>query len=140
MEELPGKRARLSLTLFQRHAYASVIPTFKIFSGINSGPCSDFGGDSKDSATIIDADAETMTQIDFKKKQYSVITFAEMKQAMETLRQQMDQGALSPFAAWRHCRRHRRSGPEKGRASEGCGSTAASTGHVSTRDVDGTGD
>jgi len=45
----------------------------------------------KDTATVIDADAETMTQIDFKKKQYSVITFAEMKQAILALRQQMEQ-------------------------------------------------
>src|SRR5262245_19869411 len=45
----------------------------------------------KDTATIIDADAETMTQVDFKKKQYSVITFAEMKQAMQAMRQQMEQ-------------------------------------------------
>lgn len=45
----------------------------------------------KDTATIIDADAETMTQIDFKKKQYSVITFAEMKQALQAMKQQMEQ-------------------------------------------------
>ena len=45
----------------------------------------------KDTAMVIDADAETMTQIDFKKKQYSVITFAEMKQAILALRQQMEQ-------------------------------------------------
>jgi hypothetical protein len=45
----------------------------------------------KDTATIIDADAETMTEIDFKKKQYSVITFAEMKQAILAMRQQMEQ-------------------------------------------------
>jgi hypothetical protein len=45
----------------------------------------------KDTATIIDPDAETMTQIDFKKKQYSVITFAEMKQALQALQQQMQQ-------------------------------------------------
>src|SRR6476469_8425515 len=44
-----------------------------------------------DTATIIDPAAETMTQIDFKKKQYSVITFAEMKQAMQALQQQMQQ-------------------------------------------------
>ena len=44
-----------------------------------------------DSATIIDADAETMTQIDFKKKQYTVITFAEMKQAMLAMRAQLAQ-------------------------------------------------
>lgn len=44
-----------------------------------------------DSAIIVDADAETMTQIDFKKKQYAVITFAEMKQAMQALRAQLAQ-------------------------------------------------
>jgi hypothetical protein len=49
----------------------------------------------KDMAMIIDADAETMTQIDFKKKQYSTITFAEMKQAMDALRQQMEQSHRS---------------------------------------------
>src|SRR5262245_57973916 len=42
-------------------------------------------------ATIIDADGETMTQIDFKKKQYSVITFNEMKQAFQAMQQQMQQ-------------------------------------------------
>jgi hypothetical protein len=46
---------------------------------------------NNDSATIIDADAETMTQVDFKKKQYAVITFAEMKQAMQAMRAQMAQ-------------------------------------------------
>jgi hypothetical protein len=46
---------------------------------------------NNDSATIIDADAETMTQVDFKKKQYAVITFAEMKQAMQALRAQLAQ-------------------------------------------------
>ena len=45
----------------------------------------------KDTATIIDPDAETMTQIDFKKKQYSVITFTEMKQALQAMQQQMQQ-------------------------------------------------
>lgn len=44
-----------------------------------------------ESATIVDADAETITQIDLKKKQYSVITFAEMKQAMEAMRAQLEQ-------------------------------------------------
>ena len=48
-----------------------------------------------DSATIIDADAETMTQVDFKKKQYAVITFAEMKQAMQALRAQLAQAQLA---------------------------------------------
>jgi len=42
-------------------------------------------------ATIIDPDGETMTQIDFKKKQYSVITFNEMKQAFQAMQQQMQQ-------------------------------------------------
>ncbi len=46
---------------------------------------------NNDVATIIDADAETMTQVDFKKKQYAVITFAEMKQAMQALRAQLAQ-------------------------------------------------
>jgi hypothetical protein len=45
----------------------------------------------KDTATIIDPDAETMTQVDFKKKQYSVITFTEMKQALQAMKQQMEQ-------------------------------------------------
>jgi hypothetical protein len=44
----------------------------------------------KDSVLIIDSDGETMTQIDLKKKQYATITFAEMKQAMQALRQQME--------------------------------------------------
>src|SRR5438034_11747191 len=38
---------------------------------------------SKDHATVIDLDTETITEIYFQKKQYSVITFAEMTQAME---------------------------------------------------------
>jgi hypothetical protein len=46
---------------------------------------------NNDSATIIDADAETMTQVDYKKKQYAVITFAEMKQAMQAMRAQLAQ-------------------------------------------------
>ena len=45
----------------------------------------------KDTATILDPDGETMTQIDFKKKQYSVITFTEMKQALQAMQQQMQQ-------------------------------------------------
>ena len=51
-----------------------------------------------DSATIIDADAETMTQIDFKKKQYAVITFAEMKQAMQAMRAQLAQAQAAQAA------------------------------------------
>ncbi len=42
-------------------------------------------------ATIVDPDGETITQIDFKKKQYSVITFNEMKQAFQAMQQQMQQ-------------------------------------------------
>src|SRR6267378_2829086 len=38
---------------------------------------------SKDHAQIIDLDSETITEINFQKKQYSVMTFAEMTQAME---------------------------------------------------------
>jgi hypothetical protein len=44
-----------------------------------------------ESATILDVDAETLTQVDFKKKQYAVITFAEMKQAMQAMRAQLEQ-------------------------------------------------
>lgn len=36
-----------------------------------------------DSATIIDLDKQTITEVDFGKRTYSVMTFAEMKQAME---------------------------------------------------------
>src|SRR5215813_8786197 len=38
---------------------------------------------SKDHAQIIDLDSETFTDVNFPKKQYSVMTFAEMTQAME---------------------------------------------------------
>ena len=34
-------------------------------------------------ATVIDLDSQTITSIDFQKKQYSVMTFEEMKQALE---------------------------------------------------------
>jgi sRNA-binding protein len=44
---------------------------------------------SKDHASIIDLDAETITTVDFQKKTYSVMTFAEMQQAMEHAMQQM---------------------------------------------------
>jgi hypothetical protein len=44
---------------------------------------------SKDHASIIDLDNETITAIDFQKKTYSVMTFAEMTQAMENAMQQM---------------------------------------------------
>jgi hypothetical protein len=47
-----------------------------------------------DIATIIDPDGETITQVDYKKKQYSVMTFAEMKQAFQAMQQQMQQAQL----------------------------------------------
>jgi len=42
-----------------------------------------------DSISVIDLDAETMTDINLKEKQYSVITFAEFKQAMEAMAKKM---------------------------------------------------
>lgn len=39
---------------------------------------------TRDRASVIDVGKETITEIDFGKKTYSVMTFAEMKQAMET--------------------------------------------------------
>src|SRR5690348_7251288 len=39
--------------------------------------------------TIIDLGKETITNIDFEKKTYSVMTFAEMKQAMEKMAERM---------------------------------------------------
>ena len=39
------------------------------------------------SASVIDLDSETITHIDFQKKQYSVMTFEEMKQMMEQMQQ-----------------------------------------------------
>lgn len=41
-------------------------------------------------ATITDLDAETITAINFEKKTYSVMTFAQMKQAMEDAMKQMN--------------------------------------------------
>jgi hypothetical protein len=37
----------------------------------------------KENSTIIDLDKETITEIDLKKKNYSVVTFAQMRQAMD---------------------------------------------------------
>src|SRR3569832_1453383 len=39
--------------------------------------------------SIIDLDKHTITDIDFQKKQYSVMTFEEMKQALEAASQKM---------------------------------------------------
>ncbi|MDQ6701197.1 MAG: hypothetical protein M3Z36_13540 [Acidobacteriota bacterium] len=44
-----------------------------------------------DSASIIDLDKETITHVDYAKKTYSVMTFAQMKQAMEEMAQKMQQ-------------------------------------------------
>ncbi len=46
---------------------------------------------SNDSAQMIDLDAETITQIDYARKQYSVMTFAEMVQAMKAATEKMSQ-------------------------------------------------
>ena len=44
-----------------------------------------------DSASIIDLDKETITHVDYARKTYSVMTFAQMKQAMEDMAQKMQQ-------------------------------------------------
>ncbi|HEY2470886.1 MAG TPA: hypothetical protein VGI45_24040 [Terracidiphilus sp.] len=48
---------------------------------------------SPDSIQIIDLDKETITQIDIQKKSYTVMTFDQMKQAIENARAQMQQQA-----------------------------------------------
>ena len=53
---------------------------------------------SPDSIQIIDLDNETVTQIDVEKKTYTVMTFAQMKQAMENARAQAAQQAAKPQA------------------------------------------
>lgn len=45
----------------------------------------------KDSTEIIDLDKETITHIDHVKKEYSVMTFEQMKKAMEDAAKQMEQ-------------------------------------------------
>jgi carbon monoxide dehydrogenase subunit G len=44
---------------------------------------------SQHRASVIDLDAETITEINFDKKQYSVMTFAQMKQMMDEMSQKM---------------------------------------------------
>jgi len=44
---------------------------------------------SQHHASVIDLDAETITDINFDKKQYSVMTFAQMKQMMDEMSQKM---------------------------------------------------
>ena len=46
---------------------------------------------SQQQATVIDLGSETITSIDLQKKTYTVMTFAEMKQAMEQMQQKMQQ-------------------------------------------------
>jgi hypothetical protein len=46
---------------------------------------------SKDSTEIIDLDKETITRIDTAKKTYSVVTFAQMRQAVENMPKQVQQ-------------------------------------------------
>lgn len=48
---------------------------------------------SPEQIQIIDLDKETITQIDVQKKTYSVMTFEQMKQAIENARQQMQKEA-----------------------------------------------
>src|ERR1051325_2460364 len=55
-----------------------------VISGARMSRKSQFTG------SITDLDAETITTINFEKKTYSVITFAQMKQAMEDAMKQMD--------------------------------------------------
>lgn len=47
---------------------------------------------SAQSASIIDLDAQTITSVDFQKKQYSVMTFTEMKQLMDSLAEKSKEG------------------------------------------------
>jgi hypothetical protein len=46
---------------------------------------------SANAGSIIDLDAETITSIDFQKKTYSVMTFEQMKQALEQMSEKMKQ-------------------------------------------------
>lgn len=50
----------------------------------------------KENATVIDLDKETITNIDFARKTYWVMTFAEMKQAMEDAAERMKEARRSP--------------------------------------------
>jgi hypothetical protein len=49
-----------------------------------------------DSASIIDLDKETITQINYAKKTYSVATFAQIKQAMDQMSQKMREQKAKP--------------------------------------------
>jgi hypothetical protein len=49
-----------------------------------------------DHAEIIDLDAETMTEVNFQKKTWSVTTFAELRQAMEEALKKMEKDKSQP--------------------------------------------
>src|ERR1700688_3052091 len=51
---------------------------------------------NKERASVIDLDSETITEINYQKKTYSVMTFAEMKQAMEQAMQRMKDAPKQP--------------------------------------------
>jgi hypothetical protein len=51
---------------------------------------------NKERASVIDLDSETITEINYQKKTYSVVTFAEMKQAMEQAMQRMKNAPQQP--------------------------------------------
>ncbi len=53
---------------------------------------------SPDNIQIIDLDKETITQIDVQKKTYTVMTFEQMKQAIEDARAQLQQQPATPAA------------------------------------------
>lgn len=46
---------------------------------------------TSDSTQVVDLDRETITHLDFTKRTYSVMTFAEMKQALEDMAKKMNQ-------------------------------------------------
>src|SRR5438874_3027007 len=52
---------------------------------------------NKDHATVIDLDSETITEIQFQRKQYSVMTFAEMTQAIEQAMQKTKEKTDADF-------------------------------------------
>jgi hypothetical protein len=58
---------------------------------------------TKDTTTLYDLDQETITQISHEKKTYSVLTFAQMRQALEKLSAQMGPANRQPNAemTWR---------------------------------------
>jgi hypothetical protein len=55
--------------------------------------------EDKDGYQIIDLDKETMTDVNLKEKAYSVITFAEMKAAMEAMLKKMSEGKSESAAS-----------------------------------------